>query len=112
MFILMYGPCHVIMDGPSQSQDLICFVSSGEIGKDQISSYTGQISFFGGGNSFDLYKQEKWKFQKCDYERVTANTAVRIPLYLKRSKVGGEGGVREKLCDIYINLWLYTKEGL
>lgn len=32
------------------------------------------------------------KFQKCDYERVTANTAVYILLYLKRSKVGGEGG--------------------
>lgn len=52
------------------------------------------------------------KFQKCDYERVTANTAVYILLYLKRSKVGGEGGGAEKLCDIYINLWLYTKEGL
>lgn len=66
-----------------------------------------------------IYTSRKMKFKKYDYERVTTNTAAYILLYLKLSKVcvrveggGGGDGERKKLCDIYINLWLYTKEGL
>lgn len=51
-----------------------------------------------------IYISRKMRFKRSDYERVTENTAVRALLYLRLSE--------EKLCDIYINLWLYTNDGL